>query len=107
MRLGYLLSGKKQITGIFASADILAAGIMAGLSEKGVYVPDDKSIVGFDDNYLCQITNPRLTTIHQDAEKKGTIATEMMMAQLLRHPILEHNIILPVRLVERESVRKI
>ncbi|OQB22359.1 MAG: Catabolite control protein A [Firmicutes bacterium ADurb.Bin182] len=107
MRLGHHLSTKKQITGIFASADILAAGIMAGLREKGVYVPEDKSIVGFDDNYLCQITHPRLTTIHQDTEKKGTIAIEMMMAQLMKRPIREHNIILPVRLVERESVRKI
>jgi LacI family transcriptional regulator len=107
MRLGHLLSEKKQITGIFASADILAAGIMAGLREKGVYVPDEKSIVGFDDNYLCQITHPRLTTIHQDADRKGTIATEMMMAQLMHQPVEERNIILPVRLVERESVKKI
>ncbi|MDR0293463.1 MAG: LacI family transcriptional regulator [Oscillospiraceae bacterium] len=107
VRLGYQLSQKKQITGIFASADILAAGIMAGLREMGVNVPGDKSIVGFDDNYLCQITYPRLTTIHQDAEEKGIIATEMMIAQLSGKPIRERHIILPVRLVERESVREI
>lgn len=106
-KLGYLLSQKKNITGIFASADILAAGIMAGLREMGVNVPNDKSIVGFDDNYLCQITYPKLTTIHQDAEEKGIIATEMILAQLKGKPIRERNIILPVRLVERESVKEI
>ena len=105
--LGHILSEKPAITGIFASADILAAGIMAGLREKGVNVPDDKSIVGFDDNYLCRITYPRLTTIHQDTEEKGIIATEMMLAQLMGKPIRERNIILPVRFVERESVRDI
>lgn len=107
MRLGHVLAEKKEITGIVASADILAAGVMAGLREKGVYVPDDKSIVGFDDNYLCRLTSPSLTTIHQDAEKKGAIATEMMMAQLMHQPMKKRNVILPVRLVERASVKSI
>lgn len=105
--LGHVLSEKKEITGIFASADILAAGIMAGLREKGMSVPKDKSIVGFDDNYLCQLTNPCLTTIHQDAEQKGVLATDMVLAQLRHEPIPERNIILPVTLVERESVRNL
>jgi LacI family transcriptional regulator len=107
VRLGKILSQRKAITGIFASADILAAGIMAGLRETGANVPGDKSIVGFDDNYLCHITYPRLTTIHQDAEEKGVIAAEMLIAQLKGKPIREKNIILPVRLVERESVRRV
>ena len=106
-RLGCALAEKREITGIFASADILAAGVMAGLREKGVSVPRDKSIVGFDDNYLCQLTNPRLTTIHQDAEQKGVLAAEMMFAQLRSEPIAESSLILPVSLVERESVRNL
>ena len=103
-RLGRLLAGKKEITGIFASADILAAGILAGLHECGVRVPQDKSIVGFDDNYISQLTYPGLTTIHQDADQKGVLATDMMMKQLRQTPIGEKSIVLPVRLVERDSV---
>lgn len=106
-KLGHTLSEKKEITGIVASADILAAGIMAGLREKGVSVPRDKSIVGFDDNYLSQLTNPSLTTIHQDAEQKGILATEMILAQMRNEPIPERSLILPVYLVERESVRNL
>ena len=106
-RLGVALSEKKHITGIFASADILAAGIMAGLRERGVRVPEDKSIVGFDDNYLCQLTNPTLTTIHQDAEQKGILATDMILAQLRGEEIPQRSVILPVSLVERESVREL
>ena len=106
-KLGRLLAAKKSITGVFASADILAAGIMSGLSECGVSVPNDKSIVGFDDNYLAQLTLPGLTTVHQDADQKGFLATEMILKQLRHEPIDEKSIILPVCLVERGSVRRI
>ncbi len=106
-RLGHILSENKALTGIVASADILAAGIMAGLHESGVSIPGDKSIVGFDDNYMCRLTNPKLTTIHQDAEQKGVLATEMILAQLRNEPLAERSVILPVTLVERDSVRNL
>ena len=106
-RLGRTLAEKKDITGIFASADIMAAGIMAGLAEAGLSVPEDKSVVGFDDNYLAQLTVPGLTTVHQDADLKGVLATEMMMQQLRHEPIEQKKVILPVHLVERGSVRSI
>ena len=103
-KLGRELAAKQEITGIFASADILAAGIMAGLSERGVSVPADKSIIGFDDNYLSQLTIPGLTTIHQDADRKGVLATDLILKQLRNEPVQEKIIILPVHLVERGSV---
>ena len=103
-KLGRQLAARKEITGIFASADLLAAGIMAGLNERGVSVPGEKSIVGFDDNYLAQLTIPGLTTIHQDADRKGTLATELILKQLRQEEIREKSIILPVHLVERGSV---
>ena len=103
-KLGRELAAKQEITGIFASADILAAGIMAGLSERGVSVPADKSVIGFDDNYLSQLTIPGLTTIHQDADRKGVLATDLILKQLRNEPVQEKIIILPVHLVERGSV---
>ena len=106
-KLGHQLSTRPEITGIFASADILAAGIMSGLHECGVSVPRDKSIVGFDDHYISQLAIPGLTTIHQDSEKKGTLATEMILAQLWKEEIAQKKVILPVHLVERGSVRNI
>lgn len=107
IKLGRRIGIKKEVTGIFATADILAAGIITGLRDIGINVPDEKSIVGFDDNYLCQITYPRLTTVHQDAEQKGIIAAEMMLAQLKGKPIRERKIILPAFLQVRESVRRL
>ncbi len=106
-RLGRLLATRPEITGIAASADILAAGIMAGLSECGVRVPEHKSIVGFDDHYLAQLTIPPLTTVHQDADQKGILATDMLLKQIRRQEIACPRVILPVRLVERGSVRQL
>ena len=103
-KLGRLLAARRSITGIFASADVLAAGIMAGLHTCGVQVPQEKSIVGFDDNYLSQLTIPGLTTVHQDADQKGILATDMILRQLRHEPIEERTIVLPVHLVERGSV---
>ena len=106
-KLGRRLAGLSGITGIFASADLLAAGIMAGLSEAGVQVPRDKSVVGFDDNYLALLTVPNLTTVHQDADRKGILATDMILSQLRHEEAVQKQIILPVRLVERGSVRRV
>lgn len=106
-KLGRSLSARAEITGVFASADILAAGIMAGMAERGVSTPRDKSVVGFDDNYLSQLTVPGLTTVHQDAGLKGSMAMDMILSQLRNEVIEEKTIILPVRLVERGSVRNI
>ena len=106
-KLGHRLSGRPEITGVFASADILAAGVMSGLSECGVCVPRDKSIVGFDDHYLAQLTIPGLNTVHQDPERKGVLATDMILRQLRHEPIEEKSVILPVHLVERGSVRNL
>lgn len=105
--LGHRLAQRKEITGIFASADVLAAGIMSGLNEAGVNVPEEKSIVGFDDNYLSQLTNPALTTIHQDADQKGILATDMILKQLRQEPVEKRSIILPISLVERKSVKSL
>lgn len=107
MRLGRALAARPDITGVFASADLLAAGIMAGLSACGVSVPRDKSVVGFDDNYLARLTVPPLTTVHQDADQKGRLAMEMILRQLRHEAIEKPRIILPVQLVARGTVRNL
>lgn len=106
-KLGRRLSEHRDITGIFASADLLAAGIMAGLHEKGVRIPQEKSVVGFDDNYLAQLTEPGLTTVHQDADQKGIWAMNMILSQLRGEEMEQKEVILPVNLTERGSVCRI
>ena len=107
MRLSRQIAAHKEITAVFATADILAAGIIAGLHESGLDVPNDISVVGFDDVTLCQLISPTLTTIHQDAAEKGKAAVEFMMNRLKNNPVEENQKILPVHLIERKSVKKI
>lgn len=104
--LGHKLSRRKDITAVFATADILAAGIISGLTEEGKNVPEDISIVGFDDLYISSLTAPRLTTIHQDPQEKGKVAVEALINVIEGDSIEEHNIVLPVSLVERHSVKE-
>jgi LacI family transcriptional regulator len=105
--LGHKLSNRMDISAIFATADILAAGIISGLNEQGKRVPDDFSVIGFDDLYISSLTAPRLTTIHQDVQEKGKIAAESLIRVIEGASMKDNNIILPVTLVERHSVSDI
>lgn len=102
--LGEKLAQQSDITALFASADILAAGIMSGLQQNGKRVPDDFSIIGFDDINWCRMTNPMLSTVHQNAVEKGQLAASFMIDMLEGKRVKEKNTVLPVRLALRDSV---
>lgn len=102
---GKLLAERSDITAVFATADILAAGIMAGLEQSGKRVPEDISVIGFDDINLCRLISPPLTTIHQDAPLKGKLAVNFLIDMLDKNPLKERTVILPIHLVERSSVK--
>ena len=103
--LGRILGGRKDFSAIFATADILAAGIISGLTKTGRKVPGDISIIGFDDIYYSRATSPPLTTIHQDMEEKGVVAAGLMADFLEGKKGLPLNVTMPVKVVERDSVK--
>lgn len=105
--LGKSLAKRDDFTAIFSTADILAAGIITGLKQAGKKVPDDISIIGFDDINLCNLISPALTTIHQDAHLKGKLSVNYIIDKLENKPIHQRETILPVRVVERDSVMSI
>lgn len=107
IELGHKLSYRRDVTAVFATADILAAGIISGLNEKGKRVPNDFSVVGFDDIYISSLTAPRLTTIHQDAQEKGKVAAQSLISVIEGESIENNNVILPVTLIVRHSVKDI
>lgn len=103
--LGQRLAQRRDFTAIFATADILAAGIVSGLQSAGRRVPEDISVVGFDDLPVARLCTPQLTTIHQDIVARGECAASMLVASLDgQRP---ENCVFPVRLVERQSVRRL
>lgn len=93
-------------TAAFAAADILGVGLIKGLHRLGVRIPEDISVVGFDDLDLAQISVPSLTTIGQDISEKGKAAVQIIMDAIGGHPEKQENI-MPIHLVIRDSVRRI
>lgn len=102
-----LANRKNEITAVFATADILAVGVIKGLKKNGLKVPDDISVVGFDDVFLTRISDPSLTTVKQNIAEKGKTATQILI-KLINNEIKEkRDIIIPVDIVERDSVKDI
>ena len=96
---------KDRPTAIFCASDQLAMGFIAELSRHDLKVPDDVSVMGFDDIDLAEQFIPALTTIRQDRLAIGKKAAEMLMPRIVSpddaHP--EHACVLPVSLVIRNS----
>ena len=65
-------------TAIFCTNDLLAIGVVHGLRERGLHVPADVSVIGYDDVELAAMTDPPLTTVHQPTYELGATAYELM-----------------------------
>lgn len=92
-------------TAIFASNDMSAMGVYQAAEELGVRIPEELSVVGFDNLRESAFLRPALTTIDQSVAKMGYIATEMIV-KLVNGQALEHDPYkIPTKLVIRESCR--
>ncbi|WP_421732680.1 LacI family DNA-binding transcriptional regulator [Cellulomonas sp.] len=90
-------------TAVFATADLLAAGVQAGLIRSGRRVPQDVSVLGFDDADLARYVSPSLSTIRQDTAGKGRAAAELLLRLIHGDTPQEAVLRLGVELVVRES----
>jgi LacI family transcriptional regulator len=90
-------------TAAFVTSDITALGVLNGMTLLGKRVPDDLSVVGFDDVSLARMCVPKLTTLHQNIEEKGSLAAQVIIDAIAGGD--KRDIILPVHIVERGSVR--
>ena len=85
---------------------MLAIEAMGHFQKRGLRVPEDVSIVGYDDIELASMVTPALTTVRQNVSKKGEAAAKMLLDILDGKAVKEPFIMLPVSLSIRESVRK-
>ena len=95
-----------KFDGIFATNDWMAIGAISALREREIKIPEEVKIVGFDNMSISEITSPSITTIHQDSEKLGEYATEILMGIILKDETDVKNISVPVKLVKRNSTKK-
>lgn len=97
-----LLDKDPGIDGIFIASDLMATGAVSVLRERGIRIPDDIAIVGFDDSPAAVGGEIQLTTVHQPSMEMGQKMAQVLLA-LLRGEQVERESIMPTRIVVRDS----
>lgn len=100
------ISIDKDISAMFCANDLIAIGAMKALKEKGMSIPEDISIVGFDDIYISSLVTPSLTTIRQPSYDIGYTAVKTLTNILEGKKDLENNVEIKLELVVRQSTKK-
>lgn len=96
---------EQGITAIVATNDLTAIECIRAAQSIGLSVPDDLSVIGFDDIQLAEYIAPGLTTMAQDFDRIGYLAAEMLLRQIRNPHLIQPAAVVPVKLVERGSVR--
>ncbi len=102
-----LLELGREFSAVVTHNDHMAMGAMRALSERGLHIPDDISVVGCDDVDFARFTNPPLTTVQMSFESSGVAAVRLLVDRLQGQEATPERIVLPCSLVVRESTRPI
>lgn len=92
-------------TALFASNDLMALGIMDALREHSINIPEDISLVGFDDIPQASITHPKLTTVRQPLDQMGRVAARLLLEQIDHPDRPSRRVTLATRLVIRGTTQ--
>ena len=98
-----LLDSRQPFTALFAANDAMAVSAIHALHQRGIRVPQDVSVVSFDNTPMVAYINPPLTTINQDPVKMGDLAAEYLISRIENPGAAVHQRILVPELVIRES----
>ncbi len=96
-----LLARGAAFDAIFAASDLIAIGALGALSSRGIAVPEDVAVAGFDDIPMAGFVNPPLTTVVQDTGRAGEALVESLLRLIRNEPVA--STVLPMRLVVRGS----
>ena len=99
-----LLAHKAKFDAIFAASDLIAIGAVKALRERGLRVPDDVLVAGFDDIPLAGFVDPSLTTAQQDTKQAGIVLVDTLLKLIREEPV--ENQVIPASLVLRRSTQR-
>jgi DNA-binding LacI/PurR family transcriptional regulator len=108
--LGYLgtksiLNGGRPITAILAGDDTAARGVYRALSDQGLKIPADVSVIGVNDTLEARVLNPPLTSVRVFTEQLGKQMAELLLKGISQLEINPQIVTLPTQLIRRESCR--
>lgn len=99
-----LLNKFPEVTAIFAYNDTIAIGAYMAINQRGIKIPDEISIIGYDDIEMASIISPKLTTVSQPFYEMGKNAAELLLKRIKEDTkAVPQTILLPTRLIIRES----
>ena len=98
---------EKGYTAAFFVADLYANEAVNVFFSKNLWVPEDISVVGFDDNVYARLSRPTLTTVRQSPTDKGREAVSLLLKRVYGQEVMVGSMELPTELIVRESVRNI
>ena len=99
-----ICESKKQPTAIFCANDHQSLGLLKALTQKGVQVPQDVSVIGFDDIPEAEFFVTSLTTVKQDFKELGKIAVNRLLAQM-KEPVDRETVLIKPTLIKRDSTQ--
>lgn len=99
------IAANAKITAAFCTADLIAAGLLAGLHKLGKRIPDDVSVMGFDNLSISTMVYPALTTVDQSIAEKGRLAGNLI-ASILNKRATPRETFVPTTIVRRDSVKR-
>jgi len=102
-----LINNSNLPTALFCGNDTVALGAMGALYESGIMIPDDISIMGFDNIETAKYVKPALTTIAVPTKDLGRLAVKLLLDKIENETVYPVQIRLPYRLIKRESCRPI
>ena len=99
------LANNKKFDGVVCSSDEIAIGVINALREKGINVPGDVSVIGFNDNAVASCFYPKITTVRQPSYDMGSVAMRMLIKILNNKPLEQDQYVLDYSLIQRESCK--
>lgn len=103
----YFLENLSDYTAVFCANDIMAVAFAQRLAKQNLKIPDDVSIISFDDTPIATQGNIKLTTVSQDPSVMGSVTADIMLNILSSHTPVTKKIVFPPVLNERDSVKEL
>ena len=102
--MAQILRRSPEVDGLFSASDLMAVGALRILEAAGRRVPDDISVVGFDDTVVAATSSPPLTSVRQPFREMGERAARLVVSMMAGAATDPAPIVLPTTLTVRESV---
>ncbi|MBQ7507626.1 MAG: LacI family DNA-binding transcriptional regulator [Lachnospiraceae bacterium] len=96
----------KKYEAVFCCSDVYASMLINSCERIGISVPEDLSVIGFDDTFPSRLSRPSITTIHQDIVERGRLSIELLLKMIIGEKPESDQIIMKPKLVIRESVKE-